>query len=159
MMVTESSDEKMTANTSTGISRRRFLKFTIGGAAGGAVLALYGQTLFTKITGDTTPTDRLRQMEKKSFVERLSDTFEISKGAFDTVSLQLADVQDVVFDNPGRTGEVFSLLFKGPHSSPLDQGTYMVENKATGSFPLFLVPIYSEANGMHYEAIFNRLEA
>jgi hypothetical protein len=111
------------------------------------------------LTGDTTPIDRLRQMEKKSFVECLSDTFEFSKGAFDTVKLQLTEVQDVVFDNPGRAGEVFSLLFKGPRSSPLDQGTYMVKNKATGSFPLFLVPIYSEASNMHYEAIFNRLEA
>ena len=157
--MTESSDEKTMATASSGVSRRKFLKYAIGGAAGAAVLSLHGHTVLTNIIGDTTPMDRLRQMEKQSFVERLGDTFEISKGAFDTVSLQLAEVEDVVFDNAGRAGEVFSLLFKGPHSSSLEQGTYMVENKAAGSFPLFLVPMYSETSSMYYEAIFNRLEA
>ena len=157
--MTDSSNEKTAANGSTGVSRRRFLKYAIGGAAGTAVLALHGNAVFTNITGDTTPMDRLKQMEKKSFVERLGDTFEISKGALDTVSLQLAEVKDVVFNNAGRAGEVFSLLFKGSHSSPLEQGTYMVENKAAGSFPLFLVPMYSESNSMYYEAVINRLEA
>lgn len=156
--MTDSRDERTMATTSSSMSRRKFLKYAIGGAAGAAVLALHGNTVFTKITGDTTPMDRLKQMDKRSFIERLGDTFEISKGALDTVSLQLAEVKDVAFHNTGRAGEVFSLLFKGPQTYPLEQGTYMVENKVVGSFPLFLVPVYSEPNSMYYEAIFNRLE-
>ncbi|MFC2015156.1 DUF6916 family protein [Chloroflexota bacterium] len=151
--------EKNEANKLDGVSRRKFLTYALGGATGAAALALHGNTILTKITGDTTPMDRLKQMDKKSFVERLGDTFEISKGALDTVSLQLTEIKDLAFYNAGRAGEVFSLLFKGPHTYPLEQGTYVVENKAVGSFQLFLVPTYPEINNMYYEAIFNRLEA
>ena len=50
-------------------------------------------------------------------------------------------------------------LVASPRSFPLEQGTYMVENKSTGSFPLFIVPVYPRGNGMCYEAVFNRLES
>jgi hypothetical protein len=157
--MTEFGDENTMAAKRTGVSRRTFLKYAIGGAAGAAVLGFHGHTVITNLVGGDTPIDRLEQMDKNSFVERLGEIFTVSEDVFDTtVSLRLVEVKDVIFDNPGMVGEVFSLLFEGPYTSPLEQGTYMVHNKTAMSFPLFLVPMYSDTSSMYYEAIFNRLE-
>ncbi len=38
----------------------------------------------------------------------------------------------------------------------LGQGTFDLEHDQIGSFALFLVPIGPDAEGMRYEAVFNR---
>ena len=53
--------------------------------------------------------------------------------------------------------ECFSLLFKGPVSSFLPQGTYDFEQDNLGAFSLFVVPIGQTAEAFQYEVIFNRL--
>ena len=158
-MTIESSTVKATSDTTTNVSRRRFLKYAIGGAAGAAVMALHGHTFITGINSNTTLVDSLEQMGKEFFTKHLGDTFIINKSAFETVSLQLDEAKDIVFDNAGRIGLAFSLLFKGPDSIPLEQDTYIVTNEVIGSFPLFLVPVYSETQSLYYEAVFNRLES
>jgi len=51
--------------------------------------------------------------------------------------------------------EPFSLIFEGPDSTPLDQGTYVFEHSSIGAQPIFMVPL-SQSNGMRrYQAIFN----
>ena len=53
--------------------------------------------------------------------------------------------------------KTFSLFFRGPLDPQLSQGTYPLECESLGSLPLFLVPMGRNAEGMTYEAVFNRL--
>jgi hypothetical protein len=145
--------------TMAGLSRRRFLKYALGGAAGAAVLAVHGNAILGGSKEPDTPdVSALNDVEKSSFSDRKGEAFTITKGAFDVVELELAEVSDVICNNIGERDKVFSLLFKGPHSSPLEQGTYVMTNKAMGSFPLFIVPVCPGKHSMYYEAIFNRFQ-
>jgi hypothetical protein len=95
------------------------------------------------------------------------DLFESCRGQLMTVrrsprsiSLQLMRVDDV--PTARQTGAVgdensFIVLFRGPRSPKLAQGTYRVESSALGTFPLFLVPGWTYASGTAYTATFNRL--
>jgi len=159
-MAGHNSKQKETT-TLANLSRRKFLKYVLGGAAGAAILAVHGNAILggSDKESNTPNVDALYEMEKASFSGHTGEAFTVSKGAFDIVDLELTKVSDVIFNNGTRRGEVFSLLFKGPHSSPLEQGTYVIANKAMGSFPLFIVPVYPETHTMYYEAIFNRLES
>lgn len=51
--------------------------------------------------------------------------------------------------------ETFSLLFAGGDEA-LPQAMYCVDHADLGSFPLFLVPVLTDRDGRHYEAVFNR---
>ena len=76
------------------------------------------------------------------------------------IGLQLMSVDDV--PTARHTGAVadenrFIVLFRGPRSPKLAQGTYRVESATLGTFPLFLVPGGTYASGTAYTATFNRL--
>jgi hypothetical protein len=66
--------------------------------------------------------------------------------------LELVEVSD------GSAGQHinFSLLFRGPHQPALRQQIYPVEHDRLGRFDLFIVPIKRDAQGLKYEAVFNR---
>jgi hypothetical protein len=145
-------------NTSTGMLRREFLKYAAGGMAGATILALHLRGNLPEI-GSTTPVEVLSQLRKDSFAGHLNQIFHFSKNAFDVVELELIEVSNIKYQSHDVAGDSFSLVFKGPRSLPLEQGTYTVENKSTGIFPLFIVPVYPQGNGMYYEAVFNRLES
>ena len=51
--------------------------------------------------------------------------------------------------------EPFSLMFRGPPSEPLTQGTYTFAHAEAGRFDLFIVPVGQDNAGLLYEAIFN----
>ena len=53
--------------------------------------------------------------------------------------------------------ERFSLVFRGPRGTPLQQGTYQLQHTQLGTFDLFLVPVGRDHDGVYYEAVFNRL--
>ena len=77
-----------------------------------------------------------------------------------SIGLQLMRVDDV--PTARHTGAVddensFIVLFRGPRSPRLAQGTYRVESSTLGTFPLFLVPERTYASGTAYTATFNRL--
>lgn len=48
----------------------------------------------------------------------------------------------------------FTVTFAGPLEPQLEQATYAFEHAELGSFPLFIVPVSREADGMRYEAVF-----
>ena len=94
-----------------------------------------------------------------TFAERQGELFEIHLGADAVVPLELVEA----IDRPpaGETGdgrgESFSLVFRGPRDRPLHQATYQFAHDQLGRFPLFIVPIGMEQDGMRYEAVFTRL--
>jgi hypothetical protein len=67
--------------------------------------------------------------------------------------LDLAEVSD------GSTSQHinFSLVFRGPHQPVLPQRIYPLEHDVLGRFDLFLVPIQRDAQGLQYQAVFNRV--
>jgi hypothetical protein len=78
-----------------------------------------------------------------------------------SIGLQLMRVDDV--PNARDTGAVgdpnsFIVLFRGPRSPKLTQGTYRIESRTLGTFSLFLVPGWTYASGTVYTATFNRLD-
>lgn len=77
--------------------------------------------------------------------------------------LRLASVEDLREDPRAERDATrrtpFSLLFHGPATPFLPQGTYPLRHDAIGDFPLFLVPLGPVPTGpdkglMRYEAIF-----
>lgn len=51
----------------------------------------------------------------------------------------------------------FAALFRGPLEPSFGQGIYVIRHERMGQNELFLVPVGREADGMRYEAVFNRL--
>ena len=51
----------------------------------------------------------------------------------------------------------FSLQFRGPQQPMLPQRIYALEHDALGRFDLFIVPIERDAQGLKYQAVFNRV--
>ena len=77
-----------------------------------------------------------------------------------SIRLQLISVDDVPTARyTGAVGDEnsFIVLFRGPRSPKLAQGTYRIESSTLGTFPLFLVPGLPYASGTAYTATFNRL--
>jgi hypothetical protein len=52
---------------------------------------------------------------------------------------------------------MYSLIFRGTLEQPLQQGLYSLSHEKLEHGDLFIVPIAREADGFHYEAVFNTL--
>lgn len=98
-------------------------------------------------------------LRRDLFESAVGDQVVVS-GAKISVSLELARVDD----QPGarRNGTEgdehnFVVVFRGPQSPKLTQGTYQVDSRILGSFELFLVPERSAEPGVTYTATFSRL--
>ena len=77
-----------------------------------------------------------------------------------SIGLQLMRVDDVPSArDTGAVGDQnsFIVLFRGPRSPRLTQGTYRIKSPTLGTFSLFLVPGWTYASGTAYTATFNRL--
>lgn len=48
----------------------------------------------------------------------------------------------------------FSLIFRGPQSPCLNQGSFHLRHETLGPLLLFLVPVQSDGDGTDYEAVF-----
>jgi hypothetical protein len=94
------------------------------------------------------------------FRRHLGQDFHVTNGH---PPLRLAAAEDLR-ENPGADGGAerrtpFSLLFHGPATPFLPQGTYPLRHDAIGDFPLFIVPLGPVPTGpekglMRYQAIF-----
>jgi len=90
---------------------------------------------------------------------------EAAQSASGTTSLILADVQDASTLNPpaatktNSTAPVagqgtFALRFRGISGKPLEQGTYVFNNRAFPRFAMFIVP--SGSHPAYYTGLVNR---
>jgi len=86
-----------------------------------------------------------------TFAGHLNSTFRVRHEP--TTELELVEV----FDGSTHGHVNFSLLFRGPLQPLLPQQIYPVEHAALGSFDLFIVPIQRDAQGLKYQAVFNRV--
>jgi len=88
------------------------------------------------------------------FAKLLKTSFSVTDSAGNDSSLYLAKTQDL---SASLGGENFSLMFRGPSSRRLSQGTYEFGHRRHGTFPMFIVPMLGDGRHAYYEAVFNRL--
>lgn len=96
----------------------------------------------------------LDRLSKDDFARNLNTTFECSIAPGQSVSLQLIQLRE---GKSSPQQEQFALLFRGPLELLLPQQMYPIRHEALGEFDLFIVPVGKDAQGFHYEAMFNRL--
>ncbi len=91
---------------------------------------------------------------KELFESSQQDVFEI---AFEDGSPKLCNIAEI---NTSQAPMVeqntpqFSVIFSSSETEVYEQGVYPVSHPELGTFELFLVPVYGDDKGVHYEAIF-----
>ena len=139
-------------------SRRRALKLGICATASLATV----EGLCTDIVhaqNPPPPADDGRWLQRGQ-LERCLGQLMTARTKPRSIGLQLMRVDDV--PSARATGAVgdpnsFIVLFRGPRSPKLGQGTYRIESRTLGTFSLFLVPGWTYESGTAYTATFNRL--
>ena len=71
--------------------------------------------------------------------------------------MEVDDVPSAHYTDAVGDQSSFVVLFQGPISPELSQGTYQVESRTLGTFPLFLVPEWTYPSVRTYAATFNRV--
>ena len=97
-------------------------------------------------------------LSKAAFESQLNTKFLINQEAA-KVAVTLVNVTNLASRKETRTGkEGFSLVFRGPKETALQQNTYVIEHETLGMFSFLIVPIQTRDNrAAHYEAVINRL--
>jgi hypothetical protein len=96
----------------------------------------------------------LETLTRDLLAENLNTIFCVQAEAQGNLELELVEVSPPTV-TPSQ--EIFAILFRGPLNRPLQQGMYPMQHSQLGNFDLFIVPVRREADGMRYEAVFNRL--
>lgn len=93
----------------------------------------------------------LEKLTLNDFTPHLHTCFRVE--GLDNYVLELAGIDD----HSTAQLEQFSLIFTGPISPWLQQGSYKLIHPEMQECGLFLVPIGPDAMRMRYEAVFSRL--
>ena len=94
-----------------------------------------------------------------TFAAHLGEMFRVHAGPEKPLAAELIAATPLSTGSPGESTPSgrrmpFSIVFRGPGDCLLPQRIYQLEHEAIGAFPLFLVPIGPDQEGMLYEAIF-----
>ncbi len=94
-----------------------------------------------------------KELTRDEFASQINTKFRILREQ-DRFEAELIEVSEAKI-YPKQ--ESFSLFFLMPESFPPAQGTYKFEHDKIGASEIFVVPIEKEADGVVFEAVFNRL--
>src|SRR5262245_26630122 len=94
------------------------------------------------------------QFEHAAFVENLGSKFLLKLEGSDSAELELVEVSE---QQKGANQEMFSVVFRCRSETVWPQGIYHLAHERMGGSDLFLVPINKDAEGVYYEAVFNRV--
>lgn len=100
-------------------------------------------------------------LTEKEFSQHINTKFRLDVERVEPIELELVEVKSYANKNkPGeRPGmERFSLFFRGPLDTFLQQATYSLSHEKMGSLDIFLVPLSREEKGYSYEAVFNYMK-
>src|SRR5258708_3125453 len=114
----------------------------------GSVERKSGQSISRRVTAMS------ENLNAKAFAAQLRTQFTVCVADGETIALHLFEG---VEHNPSPQIEYFSLFFRGSLAAQCNQGIHALRHEKLGSFNLFLVPIGPDAQGMRYQAVFNRL--
>lgn len=140
-------------------SRRQAIKLAVcATAALGTIEGLCGQV--ARAAQEATPAGAERGWLRRDQFEACRGEMVIVRTSSRSITLWLMAVDDV--PSAPYTGAVadqssFVVLFQGPDLPKLAQGTYQVESRTLGRFPLFLVPEWTYPSVTTYSATFNRV--
>jgi hypothetical protein len=105
--------------------------------------------------------DPLALITRAQWQQNMGSKFSFSLGRVHVADMVLYAVNNenppFVPDKPTSTRECFSLVFNGPPTPNLGQGTFAVQHPKLGSFNLFIVPGIKSGFYRHYEAMINRV--
>lgn len=96
----------------------------------------------------------LKEFNQTMFSECVHSKFEIMENAAPVCVLELSEVVERI-KTPRQ--ESFSLMFRGPLTPFVPQGTRILRHAELGEMAIFLVPVGQEKDGFQYEAVFNKL--
>ncbi len=94
----------------------------------------------------------LDSLHYDDFTPHLNSKFQLRAGN-QSWEIELVEVTD---KSPSPKQEQFVLRFCAPLEAPPNQALFELEHAALGAGVMFLVPVTRDANGLHYEAVFNR---
>ena len=135
-------------------SRREFLKRgTLGALAAGVPLGLAG-----KVHGVAAAPAAPAGLGMAAFKSQVGTSFMIHDEGV-KVKVTLVDVTSFATRKQSGAGkEGFSLLFRGPQETILNQNTYRIEHGQLGIFSFLVVPVGTRGTrSPYYEAVINRL--
>lgn len=92
---------------------------------------------------------------KEEFRKAVDTQFEARTPTGELLELTLTALQMHVDDD---VQENFSLIFRTSDAAPAVQDTYFLKHESLGEIVLFLVPVARNREGLHFEAVFNRLK-
>ncbi|HZN15160.1 MAG TPA: hypothetical protein VFB78_12880 [Acidimicrobiales bacterium] len=95
----------------------------------------------------------LESLTVEDFRPRVGDTYRLVPAVGDAVEAVLVSVEERGEAPPDHRAP-FTLDFRAPATTTLEQGTYQVEHPDAGTLELFLVPIGPDAEGTLYQAVF-----
>ncbi len=94
----------------------------------------------------------LDQLTCEDFSRRAGETFRHTRESGEILELEL--VEAVEMGGTPSQRAPFSVVFRVPAESHLEQAIYALEHAEMGMLELFLVPLGPHEDGMRYEAVF-----
>ncbi len=105
--------------------------------------------------------DPLATITRAMYQQNMGSKFSFSLRGVKVADMTLWAINDLnppfVPSKPTSTRECFSLVFSGPTTPNLKQGTFAIDHPKLGKFSLFIVPGIHSGFYRHYEAIINRV--
>ncbi len=93
-------------------------------------------------------------VSKEAFEATVHSAYLMQLGPDQAVPLQLVEYKLQLLN---ALQECFSLLFQAPVDAPNEQLLRTLQHQSLGELEIFLVPIKKNADGLFYEAVFNRM--
>ena len=90
----------------------------------------------------------------EEFSAFLNSTFRASLDEGPVIDLLLVRATRLILND---IQDCFSLMFRAPSELGPAQGLYRLDHPELGTMHLLLVPVSKDAEGLYFEAIFNRL--
>ena len=91
---------------------------------------------------------------KKQFEQHSQDDFTIEFLPGERFPCEIEEVKSGLQAQNESRKEQFSVVFACSEPQVFEQGVYPVYHSELGDFELFLVPIFGDDQGVHYEAVF-----
>ena len=88
------------------------------------------------------------------FESRKNDAFTIQFDENNHIDCQIEDITQSQAPSTKAGQNQFSVVFSKPSPEVFEQGLYQISHPDVGDFSLFLVPVFGDEQGVHYEAIF-----
>jgi hypothetical protein len=98
----------------------------------------------------------LNEVTLDTFTPHLNTAFRLFPQGAGPVEVKLVRAEMMTVGKRTPNAYSFHLRFVGPKTPRLEQQTFEIEHPEIGRLNLFLVPVAEDAEGRHYEAIFNR---